>query len=123
MNIKNQKLNAIIDLDDAHEDFVVQEISNFITMSFIDKRGRVDYGNTKLYLGYFEKYFKLNASEREAIYFFIKHRFQGIISWHIVQMKKHADQRKHLKKTINEWIKRYENFSKISPKEFLEKIK
>jgi homoserine kinase type II len=121
--VKNQKLNAIIDLDDAHEDFVVQEISNFITMSFIDWKGRVDYGKIKLYLKGFERYFKLNPSEREAIYFFIKHRFQGIIGWHVSQLKKHTDMGKRLRKAVKKWIRKYEKFCEISAEEFLEGLK
>ncbi|MBT3397624.1 phosphotransferase [archaeon] len=118
--VKNQKLNAIIDLDDAHEDFVVQEISNFITMSFIDWKGRVDYGKIKLYLKGFEKYFKLNPSEREAIYFFIKHRFQGIIGWHVSQLKKHSDMEKRLRKAVKKWIRKYEMFCETLAEEFSE---
>ena len=120
--VKNQKLNAIIDLDDAHEDFVVQEISNFITMSFIDWKGRVDYGKIKLYLKGFEKYFKLNPSEREAIYFFIKHRFQGIIGWHVSQLKKHTDMGKRLRKAVKKWIRKYERFCETSPEKFLRNL-
>jgi homoserine kinase type II len=121
--IKNQKLNAIIDWDDAHEDFVVQEVSNFITMSFINKEGKVDYKKAKLYMKDFEKHFKLNAHERKAIYFFIKHRMQGIIGWHVVQMKKHEDMRRRLRRTIKEWIKRYEGFCEIPAEEFLEGLR
>jgi homoserine kinase type II len=117
--VGKNKLKAIIDWDDAHEDFIVQEVSNFICGTFVNEKGEVNYEKIKLYLRTFEKYLKLNADEKEAIYFFIKHRLQGIISWHIIQLRKHKDMEKSILKSIRENIEKYRNFSKIKVEDFL----
>ncbi len=120
--VDKDKLKAIIDWDDSHEDFIVQEVSNFICSSFINKEGEVNYKKVKLYLRTFEEYFKLNSDEKKAIYFFIKHRLQGIISWHIIQLRKHKDLSDSIVVSIRENIEKYKNFSKIKLEDFLDHL-
>jgi Ser/Thr protein kinase RdoA (MazF antagonist) len=116
--VEKNKLKAIIDWDDAHEDFIVQEVSNFIAHTFIEQT-TIKKRQLKLYLKEYEKNLKLNKDEKEAIYFFIKHRWLGAISWHIVQLRQHKDRAKHIEKFINKTIVRYRNFSKIKVEDFL----
>jgi len=116
--VEKNKLKAIIDWDDAHEDFIVQEVSNFIAHTFIEQT-TIKKSQLKLYLKEYEKNLKLNKDEKEAIYFFIKHRCLGAISWSIVQLRQHKDRAKHIEKFINKIIVRYRNFSKIKVEDFL----
>ena len=107
--VEKNKLKAIIDWDDAHEDFIVQEVSNFIAHTFIGKK-TIKTRQLKLYLREYEKNLKLNKDEKEAIYFFIKHRWLSAIAWHVVQLRQHKDLAKSIEKFINETIVRYRNF-------------
>ena len=116
--VKKDKLVAILDLDDVHEDFLIQEVANLISHTFINLDS-IKEEQLKIYIKEYEKQVKLNEEEKKAIYFFIKHRFLSVIGWHLQQLKKHMDQKEDIEKTVIEHIKLYKSFSKISLNEFM----
>ncbi|MCD6589695.1 hypothetical protein J7K74_00715, partial [Candidatus Woesearchaeota archaeon] len=107
-----------LDWDDAHKDFIAQEIATFIAHTFIEEK-TIEIEKLKLYLNTYEKLLKLNREERKAIYFFIKHRFLSAITWHIDQLKKHRDRSRNIERFINRTIKKYRNFDKFPLGEFI----
>jgi len=116
--VKNNKLTAVIDWDDLHEDFLALEIATFITHTFV-KTNEIDKKGLKLYMQEFEKYLRLHLEEKKAVYFFIKNRLFGVIAWHIKQAKIHKDQAKRLMRSANITVKTYKHFDKILLQEFL----
>ncbi len=67
-----------------------------------------------------EYLFSLSAEEKKAIYFFILSRYLGVIAWNVEQMEKHKDKRKELRKSGNNFVKRYRLFSKMPLHKFLD---
>lgn len=117
--LKHNKLIAIIDFDDVHEDFLVFELAIFIAHLFVSDK-RIDKEGIKVYLEEYQKILPLNAEEKKAIYFFILSRYLGVIAWNVKQMEKHKDKRKELKKSGNNFVKRYRLFSKMPLQKFLD---
>ena len=117
MLVKNNKLKAILDWDDAHEDYLVYEIAVFIMDCFILK---VKKKQIRLFLKKYQKEIKLNDEEKKALYYFIKKRFLRVICWHYIQLKKHKDHEKHLKRNIKKITNSFHQFEKITLEEFLE---
>ena len=116
--VKGDRLKAIIDWGDLNEDFIVQDVSNFIAHTFLEQRA-VKSDQIRLYLRTFGKHLELNNDEKKAIYFFIKHRWIFAIVWHIKQLRIHKDHSERLEKSINESIRKYRNFSKMNVNDFL----
>ena len=116
--LKNNKLVGVIDWDDVHEDFLAQEIAIFIAHHFVSPN-KVDNKKISIYLNEYKKYLNLKREEERAIYFFIKLRWLGCISYHLKQLKKHKDKSERIIKTINFDMANYKNFNKISLKDFL----
>ncbi|MCK4669952.1 MAG: homoserine kinase [Nanoarchaeota archaeon] len=116
--VKNHKLVAILDWDDAHEDFLVTEIAVFIAHSILSSGG-LNRKYLKLYLKGYQKELKLHKEEQKAIYYFIKSRYLGAIGWSLKQWKKHPDQRKHIENWISNAIGSYKILDSISLEEFL----
>jgi len=116
--VKNDRLNAILDWDDAHEDYFIHDLSCFIAHSFI--KPNLAYQNQiRLYLREYQKVLPLNIEEKKAIYYFIKQRYLGGICWQIKQTKNHKNMKKIIFKHIRNEIKRYKLFDKISLEKFL----
>jgi len=114
--IKKNKVVAIIDWDDMHNDFIIYDIAVFLAHSFIGDR-KFGIIRIKLFLKEYQKHLKLNDNELNAIYFFIKQRFLTVINWHFKQMIRHKDLIKNLNKSVNQQIKRYSEFIEISQEE------
>ncbi|MBR9702376.1 phosphotransferase [Candidatus Pacearchaeota archaeon] len=117
--VKNDELNAIIDWNDSHEDYLPYEIAVLINDSFISKN-KVQKKDIKLFFKEYQKYLKLNGEEKKGIYYFIKQRYLGIIFYHIKQMKTHQDLVEDLKKSQGSQINQYKTFNKLSLEKFLE---
>jgi len=122
--VHNDRVSAIIDWDDVHEDYLVYEISAFMTHSFFMTplyygSGRFNRKQIKLFLKKYQKHVKLNQEERKAIYYFIKQRFLQIIEWQSRQMKTHKDLTKKLKQEQFRRIRQYQFLNKISLEKFL----
>ena len=120
--IRDNKIKAIIDFDDAHKDYLAYEIAVFMIDPFITNKN-FKKKSTKIFFREYQKYIKLNKEEKGAIYYFIKHRILGIIAWDQDQIEKHPDHEKHLVKGMNKMIAKYQSFDKISLNEFLKIIK
>ncbi len=120
--VDKNKLKAIIDWDDVHEDFLVQEIANFISHSFI-KKNEIKKKHLKLYLREYQKYVKLNKEEKKALYYFIQNRYLGVIAWDEKQKKQHKDQTRKIDKWNDEMIKSYKTIKNFSLNKFLKLIK
>jgi len=116
--VKDNKLNAIIDWDDCHEDYLAYEIAVFIMDSFVTEK-KADKEQIKIFFREYQKNLKLMAEEKKAIYYFVKQRFLGVIFWIYKQTTKHKDLAKQLEKRQKRVTKCYFNFEKISLEEFL----
>ena len=116
--VKKNKLKAILDWDDAHEDYLIHDLVCFMAHSFI-KIKNIYRKQIKLYLKEYQKTLKLNPEEKKAVYFFIKQRYLAAISWQIKQIKKHKDIRNIIERNIRKDIKKYKNFSKSAVETFL----
>lgn len=115
------KVSAIIDWDDAHIDFVPQEIAVTLAHMFIGKT--IQKKKIKLFMKEYEKNFKLNTEEKRAIYHFIKKRFISVIDWHIKQARTHSDQRKAINNFLSKQaIPNYLHFKKLPQKEFTKSL-
>ena len=118
--VKNDKLNAIIDWDDAHEDFLIQEIAVFIARTFVTGT-KVQKDKIRLFMREYQKRTRLNKEEKKALYYFIRLRHLGGVSWQRRQLAKHKGKsRKKIEKSMSEKIDKYKVFSKIPLEEFLE---
>jgi len=121
---KENKLKAVIDWDDSHEDYLVYDVSAFITHSFFMtplyyRSGRFNKKQLKLFLKHYQKHVKLNSEEKKAVYYFIKQRFLQIIEWHFRQMKTHKDLVKGLRRQQFRQITQYKFLREISLEEFM----
>lgn len=116
--VKNDKLKAIIDWDDSHEDYIVYEVAIFL-IGLTDKR-KVHKDKIKIFLKEYQKNMKLNDEEKKAIYYFIKDRLLGVIGWHHFQKKTHKDRLKDLHIGISNFIAFYNAYNKLSLEEFLD---
>jgi len=119
--VKGSKLNAIIDWDDVHEDYLIYEVSTFITHSFLTTKGLMKEF-TKLFLKEYQKNVSFSNEEKKAIYYFIKQRLLTIMEWDEDQMRKHPDMKEYLQRFQNSIVKKYNAFNKISLEEFMELI-
>lgn len=116
--IENNKLVAIIDWDDVHEDFLVYEIAVFISNTFVSSK-EIDKNGVKLFLKEYQKYIKLNEEEKKALYYFIKLRRLNAVSWLAMQQKTHKDKSKKIGKYIHKLLEGCLNFDKVPLEEFL----
>lgn len=118
--VKNQNVVAILDWDDAHEDFLVQDLVAFISHAFKES---LDLKGLGIYIKEYQKKMPLRLEEKKVIYPFVKKRYLAAISWHVIQLKKHKDIGEKITKHIKWMIKQYKEFEKISPKDFLDMLK
>jgi Ser/Thr protein kinase RdoA (MazF antagonist) len=116
--VKANKLVAIIDWDDCHEDYLVQELSVFL-MDLCASKGKLDKKRLKDILKEYQKGVKLRLEEKKAVYHFVKRRFFGVILWHSKQMKIHKEFTKKLRKNQSHIVRKYIEFNKLSLEEFL----
>ena len=111
--IKNDRLKAILDWDDIHQDYIAQELAIFINF-FISDSGRVNKHKINLYLDEFEKIIKLNSEEKKSILLFIRFRVLNSLTWAIYQLKKHKDLESKIMPGINAQIKKYRHLKRLS---------
>ena len=116
---KEDKVSAIIDWDDVHEDYLVVELAVPIAHNMVTKV-KVMKKQIRIFLREYQKYIKLNSEEKKAIYYAVKRRELSAGSWCYNQIKKHPSKRKELLRWTSVCLKRYKSFCKISLEEFLE---
>lgn len=109
---KKDKLKAILDWDDAHEDYLIHDLVCFIAHSFI--KPKIIYRKQiQLYMKEYQKVLKLNEEEKKAIDYFIKQRYLSAISWAVKQIKNHRDIKDKIEKNIRGDIKKYNTFDRV----------
>ena len=113
---KKNKIVAVIDWGDTHEDFLVQEVSTTLADLFKIKTNK---RSIKLFLKTYQKYIKLSNKEKRIIYYLMKHRILGAINWHAKQLKIHKNESKRLEKDISKLIKQYNDFKNTTLEDFL----
>ncbi len=118
--VKNNKVVAIIDWEDAHEDRLVMEPAVFIASNFVSEKG-VKKNKVKIFMKEYQRYMKLNKEEKKALYYLIQSRQLGVIAYIAMHSKKRKKNKK-LRNFLNICIKKYHVFSKVTPKEFLKWI-
>jgi Ser/Thr protein kinase RdoA (MazF antagonist) len=121
--IWKDKIRAIIDWDDIHEDFELQEVTNFICHSF-KKNNDLNLTDLKLFIKEFRKNYPLDRNSMKVIYFFIKHRLICSLCWcfkHTKNLK--GKKKKEALRNLKLDIDFYNKFNKISFQDWLELIK
>tara|TARA_Y100000310_G_scaffold209006_2_gene209604 strand:+ start:5965 stop:6912 length:948 start_codon:yes stop_codon:yes gene_type:complete len=116
--IKNNKLIAILDWDDSHEDYLSYEIAVFLVDIFAENP--INKEKIKEFFKEYQKHLKLKEEEKKAVYYFIKKRFLSIIFWYSKQRYIHKDRKQILNQQRKAIIKGYLNFKKLTLEEFLE---
>jgi len=117
--VKNNKVKAILDWDDAHEDYLSYDIGVFLLDPSV-KNGRVNKKAIKLFFQEYQKHTKLTKEEKEAVYYFIKVRLLSTIAWFSKQTQIHKEHANRLKKSQSRMIKKYQIFNNFTVEEFLE---
>lgn len=115
--IKNDRLAAILDWDDAHKDFIVYDVAIFVARAFV-RRNAVNKNLLKLFLKTYQKTLPLNDEEKKVLYYFIKNRFISSINFGGVQLRKHKDKARWIKKWIRMMISCYKTFNSLNVGEF-----
>ncbi|MBN1792599.1 homoserine kinase [Candidatus Woesearchaeota archaeon] len=117
--VKDDKLLAIIDWDDCHEDYLAQELA-VILLDPCVRRAGVRKDRLKLMLREYQKHVKLNHEEKKATYYFIRKRVITTIYWLQRQMKAHPDMKRSLERMLKKKLKIYEKIKAFRLEEFLE---
>lgn len=117
--VRNNKLKAIIDFDDSHEDYVSYEIAVFMIDPFITEKS-FNKNLAKVFFKEYKRHVKLNEEEKKAIYYFVKHRLLGIMAWIHQKKRMHQDHKERLNKTMNKMISKFNSFNNVSLEEFIE---
>jgi len=119
---ENNKVTAIIDWDDAREDYLVYEVAVPIAHNLTTrKEARKEV--IKTFMKEYQKHIKLNNEERKALYLFVKYRQLDGGLWSYNQIKQHRDRKDELMSWTKIMIQKYNTFNKLSLKEFLELLK
>jgi Ser/Thr protein kinase RdoA (MazF antagonist) len=109
----NENKLFLIDWDGAQIDYLVYEISVFISSYLITNK--IDYDSIKSFLEGYSSIIKLNDEELKSIYYFVKHRLLGVI--------KYGYDHKLIGEWLSQKIKDYQLFSKVNPVDFYSKTK
>ena len=115
---KGNDVEAIIDWDDAHSDFLISDLGVTVGQSF-SKIEKIEKDNIKLFFSEYQKKIKLNEEEKKAMYYLIKMRLLSFYFWPLDMAEHHEDIREKLEKDAQDGIRMYDRFSKISLEEFL----
>ncbi|MDO8660398.1 MAG: phosphotransferase [Candidatus Woesearchaeota archaeon] len=116
--VKNNRIIAILDWGDCHEDYLAYELA--VTTANLVADQQITKRNMQLFFAEYQKYVQLRKEEQKATYYFIKRRFIAVILWFTKQMRYHKDLRTSLAKTRLKIIQGYIWFSNISLAEFLD---
>jgi Ser/Thr protein kinase RdoA (MazF antagonist) len=114
---KNDKLQAVLDFDDFHRDYIAYEIAIFLIDPFITNK-HFNKKLAKIFFKEYQKHLKLNNEEKKAIYYFVKHRLLGIIAWSMEKRKLHKDQEEKLSGNIDKMTSKFLFFDKMAAEEF-----
>ncbi|MBT4174109.1 homoserine kinase [archaeon] len=117
--VENNKVQAIIDWDDAHEDYLAYDIGVFLLDPSV-KNGRVDKKILKSFFKGYQKHVKLTDEEKKAVYYFIKARSLSTIAWCSRQIRVHKEHTARLKNIRLKMIKRYQVLNDFGVDNFLE---
>lgn len=120
--VRNNKLKAIIDWDDAHEDYIVLEVAVFFPHLLVSSKG-IREKEVKVFMKEYQKILKLNKEEEKALFYFIKYRYLGAIAWCAKQQKIHKEKNKEIGRWVSSLVDKYKAFNKLSLENFLEMIK
>jgi len=117
---KNDKITAVLDFDDSHYDYTIEEIAVFLAHSFVHK-DKVDKEMIRLFMKEYQKKIRLNKEEEKALYYFIKQRFLASLDWTEKHRKNLKDRKKikEVNRNLRNSIKSYHNFGEIALEEFL----
>ncbi len=120
--VNDNKVSAIIDWDDVHEDYIAYELAIPIAHNLVTRKvARKPLIRT--FLKGYQKKIKLSDEDKKAIYIFTKHRELSAGSWSYDQIQKHPDMKDELMLWLKICLQKYKAFSKITPDEFLELAK
>lgn len=120
--VKNNKITTILDLESAHKNYLVWELSvpisqNFITLNNVKK------DLIRIFLKIYQEHIKLNKEEKKALYFFVKYRELFDMFWCYKQIKKFPKEKKELLKWTKTALRQYQLFNKISLEEWMKILK
>ena len=114
--VRDNKVVAFIDFDDAHNDFLAYDLA-IILAKFVRKR--VNKHQVSLFMNHYNPPITLDENEKTAIYYFMKHRFLTAMSW----AEKHRRQDSSIYSGVSKWvdltISQYKALSRIPADEFV----
>lgn len=119
MLVRNNRIVAILDWDDVHEDFIAYDPAVFIAGNTVTPE-RVMKNKVRLFLREYQRYIRLNDEEIKALYYFVKYRYLAAAEWVVRQTKTRPESRKHDLDWAAKTVRRYKRFSRMSLKEFQE---
>lgn len=113
--VKNNRVAAIIDWGDAHEDYLVSEPATFMTSNFISKNG-VKKEQIRMFMREYQRHIKLNDAEKSAVYYLIQYRQLGVIRYAANHLKAHRND--DMRGYLRDSIKKFYVFNRMPYKEF-----
>jgi|GEM_PF-714177 homoserine kinase type II len=120
--VEKDKVSAIIDWDDAHEDFRVYEVAVTIANNFTMQRG-VKRKCIRIFFKEYLKYVRLNNEEKKALYYFVKRSSLAGATWCYDWYLRHPKNKKKERKQTLKWTKvclnKYFSFDKVSLDEWM----
>jgi len=119
--VRGDEVSAIIDWDDAHEDYRVYDPAVSIAHNFVTQK-KANKELIRIFIREYQKYVKLNSEEKKALYYFVKHNALNSTTWCYDQIKKHPSQKKMLLRWTKISMNKYFSFNKISLKEWLKLV-
>lgn len=112
---EGNRVAAVLDWDDIHKDLLVYEPAIFISANFISSK-MVMWRKIRVFLAEYQGYVRLNAEERGALYYLIKHRMLGSLVY-LCRQRETRDSAE-LRHNIKKIIARYNRFNGVSPAKF-----
>lgn len=118
LKVAKNKLQAILDFGDMHEDYIAFEVAIALNhFFFVEERANRKY--ISLFMKEYTKHIKMNADEKKAVYYFIKQRMLAGIVWCDKQRKQNPEKAHTLTKWLRGMIYHYTEFSKLTVENFL----
>lgn len=112
---KNETVTAILDWDDVNENYLVYDPAILLSHGFI-AQNEILKDKIILFLKEYQKYVKLNAEEKKALYYLIMARQLSAASWVTRQLR--VRKSRHYE-GVKKLLSGYNLFSRLPLKEFL----
>lgn len=119
---KNDKLNAIIDWEEAHYGMLAYDIAIFLAQNFVKSKS-ILRKKIKLFMKEYQKNMEMNDYNKRAIYYFIKYRLVIVVHWYTYRMEKYGMKSDWMRRGLTRALSRVERFDRLTLEDFLDLIK